>query len=149
MSATMCMPLRACRRLSSPDRIDWEVSHGERDGMEMSEIEGNMSTDRICEKNWSTCTRARVAEVAPVVIESYSLFLSVHHHPKIFDMNYHDTDDGSEEDTGQDQLTGNRKRSSRGTGSTLGPCASLKPTRSLRPVQEDEGELVVLPAPTL
>ncbi|KAI5898203.1 uncharacterized protein SCHCODRAFT_02611397 [Schizophyllum commune H4-8] len=28
-------------------------------------------------------------------------------------MNYHDTDDGSEEDTGQDQLTGNRKRSSR------------------------------------
>ena len=64
-------------------------------------------------------------------------------------MNYHDTDDGSEEDTGQDQLTGNRKRSSRGTGSTLGPCASLKPTRSLRPVQEDEGELVVLPAPTL
>lgn len=32
---------------------------------------------------------------------------------EIFSMNFHDTDDGSEEETGQDHLNGNRKRSSR------------------------------------
>ncbi|TRM66257.1 fungal-specific transcription factor domain-containing protein [Schizophyllum amplum] len=39
-------------------------------------------------------------------------------------MNFHDTDDGSEEETGQDHLNGNRKRSSRGRRSLRSPHTS-------------------------